>query len=171
MSHSKQFVDQVASGQSSDAKETIENALSAMAFEALETRKQEIASTMFGGVNENNDPNYHKASSHFDKAYNEYYKKNKQNHDSEEELDYAAVSHAKNSLAKAHPGWTASKSGEVVYKENIDVNTIKAAQKTASEKPLFNKDPESDRNIGKKYGSRQDAKSDDEDDEPKRKRK
>lgn len=106
MSYSRQFVDQVASGESSDAKETIENALSAMAFEALETRKQEIASTMFGGVN-----------------------------------------------------------------ENIDVNTIKAAQKTASEKPLFNRDPESDRNIGKKYGSRQDAKTDDEDEESKVKKK
>ena len=100
MAHSRQFVEQVASGQSSDAKETIENALSAMAFEALETRKQEIASTMFGAP--------------------------------------------------------------VAVEESIDVNTIKAAQKTAREKPLFNKDAESDRNIGKKYGSRQDAKSDDE---------
>jgi hypothetical protein len=109
MSQIKQFLDQLIAGQNAEAKETLENEISAKAFAHLEEYKKQIASTMFG------EP--------------------------------------------------------TPVEEGIDVNTIKAAQKTASEKPLFNRDPESDRNAGKKYGSRQDAKSDDEDDEPKAKKK
>ena len=43
------FIDQLAAGQAADAKETLSNLLSARAFEALDTRKQELASTLFGG--------------------------------------------------------------------------------------------------------------------------
>ena len=43
------FIDQLAAGQASDAKETLSNLLSARAFEALDTRKQELAATLFGG--------------------------------------------------------------------------------------------------------------------------
>jgi hypothetical protein len=43
------FIDQLASGQSSEAKETLADLLSARAFEALDTRKQELGATLFGG--------------------------------------------------------------------------------------------------------------------------
>lgn len=46
------FIDQLAAGQAADAKETLSNLLSARAFEALDTRKQELASTLFGGQKE-----------------------------------------------------------------------------------------------------------------------
>jgi hypothetical protein len=42
------FIDQLAAGQSAEAKETLANLLSAHAFESLDTRKQELASTLFG---------------------------------------------------------------------------------------------------------------------------
>ena len=43
------FIDQLAAGQSAEAKETLADMLSARAFEALDTRKQELASTLFNG--------------------------------------------------------------------------------------------------------------------------
>ena len=43
------FIDQLAAGQAADAKETLSNLLSAREFEALDNRKQELASTLFGG--------------------------------------------------------------------------------------------------------------------------
>ena len=43
------FIEQLAAGHAADAKETLSNLLSARAFEALDTRKQELASTLFGG--------------------------------------------------------------------------------------------------------------------------
>jgi hypothetical protein len=43
------FIDQLAAGQSAEAKETLSNLLSTRAFEALDTRKQELAATLFGG--------------------------------------------------------------------------------------------------------------------------
>ncbi len=46
------IINNVAAGDSVAAKESIENALSAKAFDALQTRKQEIASTLFGGQNQ-----------------------------------------------------------------------------------------------------------------------
>jgi len=42
------FINQLASGQTSDAKETLVDLLSARAFEALEGRKQELATSLFG---------------------------------------------------------------------------------------------------------------------------
>ena len=43
------FIDQLASGQSAEAKETLADLLSARAFEALDARKQELGATLFGG--------------------------------------------------------------------------------------------------------------------------
>lgn len=42
------FIDQVASGQAAEAKETLIDMLSTKAFAALDARKQELASTLFG---------------------------------------------------------------------------------------------------------------------------
>jgi len=44
------FIDQIATGDSVGAKETMSDMLSAKAFEALDARKQELASTLFGGI-------------------------------------------------------------------------------------------------------------------------
>jgi hypothetical protein len=43
------FIDQLATGQSAEAKETLADLLSARAFEALDARKQELGATLFGG--------------------------------------------------------------------------------------------------------------------------
>lgn len=45
----KTFINQLASGQAADAKETLADLLSARAFEALDARKQELASALFNG--------------------------------------------------------------------------------------------------------------------------
>jgi hypothetical protein len=50
------FIDQLAAGQSAEAKETLANLLSAHAFESLDTRKQELASTLFGGSKVEDQP-------------------------------------------------------------------------------------------------------------------
>jgi hypothetical protein len=49
MTTTSTFIDQLASGQSSEAKETLSDILSARAFEALDARKQELGATLFGG--------------------------------------------------------------------------------------------------------------------------
>ena len=46
------FVTQIATGDAVGAKQTMSDMLSAKAFEALDARKQEIASTLFGGQEE-----------------------------------------------------------------------------------------------------------------------
>jgi hypothetical protein len=46
------FINQLASGQAADAKETLADLLSARAFEALDARKQEISTALFGGQQE-----------------------------------------------------------------------------------------------------------------------
>jgi len=43
------IINNISAGDSAAAKEGIENVLSAKAFDALQGRKQEIASTLFGG--------------------------------------------------------------------------------------------------------------------------
>jgi hypothetical protein len=43
------FINSVATGNAAEAKDTLNNLLSARAFEALETKKVEIAQTLFGG--------------------------------------------------------------------------------------------------------------------------
>jgi hypothetical protein len=48
----RQFIDQVASGENSEAKNALENALSTKAFEALDSYKKELSSGIFGGNSE-----------------------------------------------------------------------------------------------------------------------
>ena len=43
------FINQLASGQAADAKETLADLLSARAFEALDARKQELSNALFNG--------------------------------------------------------------------------------------------------------------------------
>ena len=50
-----QFIDQVAAGKSAEAASTLNDLLSARAFEALENRKVEIAKSAFGGVEDNQE--------------------------------------------------------------------------------------------------------------------
>jgi hypothetical protein len=45
----KDIINNIAAGDSAAAKEGIENVLSAKAFDALQGRKQEMATTLFGG--------------------------------------------------------------------------------------------------------------------------
>jgi hypothetical protein len=56
MSQTRQFIDQLASGESSAAKESLENMISSKAFEALDVYKKEMASSIFGGVKEAKEP-------------------------------------------------------------------------------------------------------------------
>ena len=49
------FINQLAAGQASDAKETLADLLSARAFEALDARKQELATALFAGQQEQPD--------------------------------------------------------------------------------------------------------------------
>ena len=44
------FVNQIAAAQSADAKDTLNNILSQKAMDALDGKKQEIASSLFNGV-------------------------------------------------------------------------------------------------------------------------
>jgi hypothetical protein len=44
-----QFIDQLAAGDAAEAKDTLTDLMSARAFQALEDRKVEIAKSMFGG--------------------------------------------------------------------------------------------------------------------------
>ena len=48
-------INNIAAGDSAAAKESIENVLSAKAFDALQGRKQEIASTLFGGKDQSDE--------------------------------------------------------------------------------------------------------------------
>jgi len=48
----RQFIDQLAAGESAAAKETLENLISNKAFEALDEYKKQMASNIFGGKEE-----------------------------------------------------------------------------------------------------------------------
>lgn len=48
----RQFIDQLAAGDSVAAKESLENLLSAKAFESLDSYKKELASSIFTGKKE-----------------------------------------------------------------------------------------------------------------------
>lgn len=48
----RQFIDQLAAGESAAAKETLENLISNKAFEALDEYKKQMASSIFGGKQE-----------------------------------------------------------------------------------------------------------------------
>lgn len=52
MSNTRQFIDQLASGESAAAKESLENVLTAKSFEALESYKKEMSAGIFGGQKE-----------------------------------------------------------------------------------------------------------------------
>jgi hypothetical protein len=52
MEQIKKFIDQLAAGETSAAKETIETELSSRAFEALDSYKKQIASSIFGDKQE-----------------------------------------------------------------------------------------------------------------------
>ena len=44
-----QFIDQLSAGNSAEAKDTLNNLLSARAFESLDAKKMELAKSMFTG--------------------------------------------------------------------------------------------------------------------------
>jgi hypothetical protein len=52
MDQVKNFIDLVVSGQNLEAKSTLENLISSRAFEALDEKKRELASGLFGGMSE-----------------------------------------------------------------------------------------------------------------------
>ena len=56
------FINSVATGNAAEAKDTLNNLLSARAFEALETKKVEIAQTLFGGSQEQESEDNTKAA-------------------------------------------------------------------------------------------------------------
>jgi hypothetical protein len=47
-----QFIDQLSAGNASEAKETLNNLLSARAFESLDAKKVELAKSIFTGKEE-----------------------------------------------------------------------------------------------------------------------
>jgi hypothetical protein len=49
MEQIRNFIDLVASGNNAEAKEVVGDMLSSRAFEALESKKQELAANLFGG--------------------------------------------------------------------------------------------------------------------------
>lgn len=51
----RNFIDQLAAGEASDAKESLENELASRSFDALEEYKQLIAQGIFGGEVEESD--------------------------------------------------------------------------------------------------------------------
>ena len=50
------IINNIAVGENNAAKEGLENALSAKAFDALQGRKQEIAATLYGGQEQEQEP-------------------------------------------------------------------------------------------------------------------
>lgn len=52
MEQVRQFIDLVAQGNNTDARDTLDELLSARAFEALDAKKQEIGATLFNGQQE-----------------------------------------------------------------------------------------------------------------------
>ena len=52
MTQLRQFIDQIADGENSAAKETFENILSVKTYESLDAFKKEMASNIFNGKND-----------------------------------------------------------------------------------------------------------------------
>jgi hypothetical protein len=50
MTEVRNFIDLVAAGNNADAKEALSELLSARAFESLDDKKKEMASSLFNGV-------------------------------------------------------------------------------------------------------------------------
>ena len=57
MENINNFINSIAAGDNVTAKEELEELLSSKAFDALQYRKQEIASTLFGGEQEEEHSN------------------------------------------------------------------------------------------------------------------
>lgn len=55
MMTTRQFIDQIASGEAASAKETLDNLLSGRAFEALDAYKKEISAGIFGDNQESQE--------------------------------------------------------------------------------------------------------------------
>ena len=58
MENINNFINSIAAGDNVTAKEELEELLSSKAFDALQYRKQEIASTLFGGEQEEEQNEY-----------------------------------------------------------------------------------------------------------------
>jgi len=58
MENINNFINSIAAGDNVTAKEELEELLSSKAFDALQYRKQEIASTLFGGQQEEEQNEY-----------------------------------------------------------------------------------------------------------------
>ena len=58
MENINNFINSIAAGDNVTAKEELEELLSSKAFDALQYRKQEIASTLFGGQQEEDQDEY-----------------------------------------------------------------------------------------------------------------
>jgi hypothetical protein len=58
MENINNFINSIAAGDNVTAKEELEELLSSKAFDALQYRKQEIASTLFGGHQEEEQDEY-----------------------------------------------------------------------------------------------------------------
>jgi hypothetical protein len=58
MENISNFINSIAAGDNVTAKEELEELLSSKAFDALQYRKQEIASTLFGGHQEEEQDEY-----------------------------------------------------------------------------------------------------------------
>ena len=52
MEQIRSFISQVSTGQAAEAKQTLNDMISSRALEALQVKKQEMASTVFGGKEE-----------------------------------------------------------------------------------------------------------------------
>ena len=58
MENINNFINSITAGDNVTAKEELEELLSSKAFDALQVRKQEIASTLFGGQQEEEQEEY-----------------------------------------------------------------------------------------------------------------
>jgi hypothetical protein len=58
MENINNFINSITAGDNVTAKEELEELLSSKAFDALQVRKQEIASTLFGGQQEEEQDEY-----------------------------------------------------------------------------------------------------------------
>jgi hypothetical protein len=55
MEQIKNFIDLLSQGENAGAKTTLEDLLSVRAFEMLDVKKREMASSLFGGVSESQE--------------------------------------------------------------------------------------------------------------------
>jgi len=108
----QEIINHIAAGDSAAAKESIENVLSAKAFDALQGRKQEMAATIFGGQEQS-----HEEVTDDEEAYAEEVE-----HDGEQ-LDEVSLKLASNAYRNRK-----ADSGSPM---NRDVGKLQKAKKTA----------------------------------------